>query len=33
MTEALVFLLGVLVGIVVGMAIQWAADLPREYQR
>jgi hypothetical protein len=33
MKDALVFLLGVLVGLVVGMAVQWVADLPREYRR
>jgi hypothetical protein len=31
--EALVFIVGVGVGLVFGMVIQWIAALPREYRR
>lgn len=30
---ALVFLAGLFVGLVLGMVIQWIADLPREFRR
>jgi len=33
MDAAIVFLCGLLVGVVIGMAVQWLSDLPKEYRR